>query len=172
MDVQLRAIEESDLSRIRDWRNDECLRSGFREYRLLNMVNQRDWLDHISRSREVEMFGIDFFGGLVGVCGLCNINWVNRTAEISLFIAPAHQDKGYALQVLGLLRQKAFKELNLHRLWAETYSFHPAQIARLEKSGYVHEGILREHVFKRGRYHDSIIQGLVNDECAGNRHGR
>lgn len=159
--VGLRALEEQDLSRLRDWRNANWLRPFVREYRLLNMVHQRDWFDRVSRSHEVEMFGVDFFGGLIGVCGLCNINWVNKTAEVSLYIAPAHQSKGYATQVLGLLRQKAFEELNLHRLWAEIFSSNHVSVQLFEKCGYVLEGRMTEHVFKAGQYHDSLIYGLV-----------
>lgn len=163
MIVKLRAIEKRDLPQLRDWRNDDRLRYSCREYRLLSMTNQRDWLDHISRSREVEMFGIVHLAKLVGVCGLCNINWVNRTAEISLFIAPDSWSRDVAAQALELLRQKAFGELNLHRLWVEVYEFHAAKIALLEEGGYVLEGRLREHTFKLGRYHDSVIYGLLGE---------
>jgi RimJ/RimL family protein N-acetyltransferase len=162
--VELRALEEQDLPQLRDWRNADWLRPFVREYRLLNMANQHDWLDHISRSREVEMFGIDFFGGLVGVCGLCNVNWVNKTAEVSLYIVPAHQGKGFAIQVLELLRQKAFMEFNLHRLWAEIFEFNAASIALFERGGYALEGRMRKHVFKQGEYHDSLIYGLIRSE--------
>jgi len=188
MDIRLRAIEEADLPQLLRWRNDDQPRHTFREYRLLNMINQRDWLDHISRSREVEMFGIElaFEGGvstvghsitvtvggwqLIGICGLCNINWVNRTAEVSLYIARQYQ--GVVPPALGLLRQKAFGEFNLHRLWTETYDFRVGRIAILEHCGYAREGAMREHVFKHGKYRDSIIHGMVNNECASNCHGR
>ena len=161
MSIRLVPLEQERLAQLRDWRNNDQIRHNFREYRLLNMINQHDWLDYVSRSREVEMFGVDFFGGLIGVCGLCNINWVNKTAEISLYIAPAYQGKGHATQALDLLRQKAFEEFNLHRLWAEIFSFNIASITLFEKCGYVLEGRMVEHVFKAGKYNDSLIYGLV-----------
>jgi len=170
MDIRLRALEQTDLEQLRDWRNSDWLRPFVREYRLLNMINQRDWLDHISRSREVEMFGIEAFfiandtvrqWNLIGVCGLTNINWANRTAEISLYIKPSHQGEGIGAQVLEALRQKAFGEFNLHRLWAEIYSNNQASIRLFEKCGYAKEGVQREHVFKQGEYHDSLIYGLI-----------
>lgn len=162
MQVRFRQLDVEDLPQLRDWRNDDRLRATTREYRLLNMVNQDDWFDYISRSREVEMFGIEVDGTLVGVCGLCYINWVYRTAEVSLHVAPAYQGRGIAAQTLGLLQQKAFEEFNLHRLWAEIYEFNKVSIALFEKCSYVLEGRLREHVFKRGKYHDSLMYGLVN----------
>lgn len=172
--MRLRAIEESDLPQLRDWRNSDWLRPFVREHRLLNMVNQRDWLDHISGSREVEMFGIEamFIANdvvrqwhLIGACGLCYIDWVNRTAEVSIYVAPGHQRQGIAQMALGLLRQKAFGEFNLHRLWAEIYSNNPASVGLFEKSGYSLEGRMHAHVFKQGRYYDSLIYGLLRREA-------
>jgi UDP-4-amino-4,6-dideoxy-N-acetyl-beta-L-altrosamine N-acetyltransferase len=165
MEVRLVSLNREDLETLREWRNSDWLRPYVREYRLLSMVNQRDWLDHISRSREVEMFGVDFYGGLIGVCGLCNVNWVNRTAEISLYIASAHQGKGFASQVLDLLRQRAFGEFNLHRLWAEIFDFNVASIALFQRSGYTLEGRLRQHFLKLGQYRDILIYGLLREEA-------
>lgn len=156
MAVHLRAIEERALPLLRDWRNSEELRHTFREHRLLNMLNQQDWLARVSRDPSVEMFGIYQIDMLVGVCGLCNINWVNRTAEVSILVKEKH-----ARLVMKELHQKAFEEYNLHRLWAEVYEFDLAKIALLEKHGYAQEGRLREHVFKLGKYHDSLIYGLL-----------
>lgn len=169
--IRFRAIEESDLPQLRDWRNGDKLRSWAREYRLLNLVNQRDWFEHISRSCEVEMFGIEYLANsgfeLVGVCGLCNINWVYRTAEPSIYVAPDLRDTNIAARALDLLRQKAFEELNLRRLWTEVYDFHPARIALHEGGGYVLEGRLRKHVFKLGKYRDSLVFGLLREDGGG-----
>lgn len=160
MTIRLRALEEWDLPQLRDWRNDDALRSACREYRLLNMVNQRDWFDYISRSHKVEMFGIEVDEALAGVCGLCNIDWVNRSAEVSLYA----QDPDATHRALELLKEKAFDEFNLHRLWVEIYEFHTTKIALLEENGYTLEGKLRAAVFKKGRYYDSLIYGLLRGE--------
>ena len=41
----LRAIEESDLEQLLAWRNDPRMRRFFREYRELNMTQQKSWFD-------------------------------------------------------------------------------------------------------------------------------
>lgn len=160
MTIKLRVLEEDDLLQLRDWRNDDRLRCSCREYRLLNMINQRDWFDYISRSPKVEMFGIEHEGTLVGVCGLCNIDWVNRNAEVSIYT----QEADVAAEALDLLEGKAFEEFNLHRLWVEVYSSHAEKIALLEEGGYTLEGKMRQHVFKQGRYYGSLIYGLLRGE--------
>jgi RimJ/RimL family protein N-acetyltransferase len=159
--IRLRAIEESDLPQLRDWRNDDRLRFTFREYRLLNLVNQQDWLEYTFRSREVEMFGIEADGTLAGVCGLCYINWICRTAETSIYVAPDLKHPGVAESALELLKHKAFEEFDLRRLWSEVYEFDTVKVALLEQCGFVLEGRLREHVFQQGSYHDSLMYGLL-----------
>jgi len=153
----LRAIEESDLPQLRDWRNSEEFRHTFREHRLLNMLNQRDWLTWVSRNPSVEMFGIQQEGSLVGVCGLCSINWVFGTAEVSIYVATPI----IGLPALKQLQHKAFEEFNLHRLWAEVYEFDLAKIALFQQAGYTLEGTLRQHVYKLGKYHNCLMFGLL-----------
>lgn len=159
MAIHLRPIEESDLPQLKSWRNDPRLRHTFRSSRLLNMINQKDWLERVSRDVSTGMFGIAEKGTLIGACGLCNINWVNLTAEVSIYVEPILQDK--ALLAMKELHQKAFEEYNLHRLWAEVYEFDTFKVALFEEAGYTLEGTLRQHVFKLGRYHDSLMYGLL-----------
>ena len=161
IELKLRQIEERDLPLLRDWRNKDEIRERCREYRLLNMVNQREWFEYISTSKDVAMFGIERGGSLIGICGLCHINWVNRTAEVSLYIGPEElRGKGFGRQALQMLKVKAFEEFNLHRLWAEVYGFNVASMTLFESCGYEREGILKEHIFAKGQYWDSIIYGL------------
>ena len=174
--VRLRQLEEEDLVQLRDWRNSEWLRPYVREYRLLNMVNQHDWLGRASRDSGIEMFGIEAVtkGGmgilctrLVGACGLTHINWVNHTAEVSIYVAPRYQGRGIGKRVLELLRQKAFDEFNLYRLWAEIYAFNEASVGLFEAAGYELEGRLKSHVFKLGERHDSLLYGLLREDSGG-----
>ena len=161
-ELRLRQIEERDLPRLRDWRNKDEIRECCREYRLLNMVNQREWFQYMSTNRGVEMFGIVRGDSLIGVCGLCNINWVNRTAEVSLYIGPEElRGQGLGERVLQMLETKAFREFNLHRLWAEVYEFNITSMTLFESCGYEKEGVLRQHIFAQGCYWDSIVYGLL-----------
>lgn len=163
MDIRLRAIEEEDLPQLRDWRNADWLRPYVREYRLLNMQNQEEWFQYICTSSDVAMFGITVYDELAGVCGLCNISWPNRTAEVSIYLIPEWQGQGIGHEVLKLLARKAFREYNLHRLWAEIYSNNQPSIGLFEACGYKYEGKMVQHIYKEGLYHDSLLYGLVRN---------
>ena len=164
-DLRFRAIEREDLEQLKTWRNKPGIRAWTREYRLLNMVNQEDWFESMSRNRNNEMLVIEILVDnnwvSIGVCGLCYIDWVNRHAEVSLYIGE-HSFRGLGLgkRILGLLEEKAFREFNLHKLWAEIYSGNAASVKLFEKAGYVMEGRLKEQVFKNGEYQDSLFFSL------------
>ena len=169
MYISYRQIERWDLKLLRDWRNLDEIRSRTREYRLLNMVNQEDWFESMSRNRSNEMYliSLDFIS--VGVCGLCNIDWVNRNAEVSVYIGAEYARRGgIGTAALKMLERKAFDEFNLHKLWAEIYSNNPISVALFEKCGYVEEGRLKEQVFKGGQYLDSVFFSLYRENANGN----
>ena len=58
--VKLRALEEEDLKLLRDWRNSKHVRKTTREYKLLNMINQKKWFEsiHTDNPPKHVMFGI------------------------------------------------------------------------------------------------------------------
>ena len=45
--VDLRQIEESDLPELRDWRNSHYIRAYTREFRPLNILNQKKWFESL-----------------------------------------------------------------------------------------------------------------------------
>ena len=186
MEVRLRQVERTDLAQLRDWRNQEQIRMRAREYRMLNMDHQISWFDQIQTSSRTEMFVILVgeesaleWAGMhwtpVGVCGLCHIDWINRHAEVSIYIGPEEwQHKGVGTEVLHLLAKKAFSEFNLIRLWAEVYQFNESSVRLFEKCGYTREGTLRNHIIRGGIYteelgwetcfYDAHIYGLLRED--------
>jgi hypothetical protein len=94
------------------------------------------------------------------------LDWENQRSEISFLVDPqrADDEKIYIQDFrhfLRLLCQVTFEDLQLHRLFSETYAFRYSTLAVLESLGFKQEGILREHVYKQGRWVDSIMHGLL-----------
>ena len=81
--VKMRSLEIEDLPKLRDWRNSKSVRMATREYRLLNMINQKNWFEktHNENPPSSLMFGvINNKKKLIGVCGLTYIDWKNKHA--------------------------------------------------------------------------------------------
>lgn len=165
--VNFRALEEEDLKQLRDWRNLEYIRKVCREYRLLNMANQRRWFQSLQEKPPKNiMFGIENKKGkLIGVCGLTWIDWKNLNAEVSIYIGEKEwQGKGVASDSINLLLQYGFETLNMHRIYATIFAFNEASIALFEKCGFKFEGKQRESHFIDGKYFDVLIYGILKEE--------
>ena len=150
---------------LRTWRNCDDLRKTFRQFGLLNMLDQERWWTRQTTDPTVAMYGVLADDKLIGVCGLTGIHWTNRTAEISIYVGdPEYRKADVAVVVLRALAGIAFGEFNLHRLWAECYAFNDQMLKVLEMSGFTKEGTLVEHVFWAGKYWNSYIYGLIREE--------
>lgn len=169
--VGLRAIEESDLSQLLLWRNQPNYRRFFREYRELSQNNQRNWFDSkVLNDKSTEMFSIVDVntGELLGACGLCYIDWINRNADFSIYIGKddLYIDEKYAIDAAQVMMKYGFEELNLHRLWSEIYSFDEAKKVMFDRLGFKLEGVHKETHWTEGRWCDSLFYGYVMHDLA------
>lgn len=167
MKVSFRQIEKEDLTLLREWRNQERIKKYCREYRLLNMVNQLNWFEKVSTSRQDDMFLVLVEDIPSGICGLTHINWKDRSAEVSYHLGvkinPA-KDVAAGIEVYEFLKKKGFEEYNLNRLWGEAFSFNEGGIKLALQCGFKEEGVLRESVFWGGKYWNSVIVGMLAKE--------
>lgn len=110
------------------------------------------------------VFRIEHEDKLIGEIGFRTIKWFNRKAEISILIAPEHQNEGYGKQALLMLMKFAFKKMNLYRLEAEVIDYNDKAKSLFEKVGFVLEGRLRDAKYNDGKYYDVLRYGILKHE--------
>lgn len=180
----LRAIEEADLAQLLAWRNNPALRRYFREVRELNSTQQRAWFDNkvngdastrmfavvevatarlLGETKERRLLGETEERRLLGACGLCYIDWVNRTADFSLYIGADERyiDDMWAPDAAITLIRYAFEELGLNRLWSEIYAFDAPKAALFKSLGFQLDGRHRQTHWAEGGWHDSLYFSLL-----------
>lgn len=162
----LRAIEEGDLAQLLAWRNRPDLRRYFREYRELNSTQQRAWFDcKVNGDPATRMFSVVDVqtGRLLGACGLCYIDSVNRTADFSLYLGAddLYIDERLAPDAAITLIRYGFEELGLNRLWSEIYAFDAPKAALFERLGFALDGRHRQTHWAEGAWHDSLYFSLL-----------
>ena len=167
--VGLRAIEPVDLEQLLVWRNQPEFRRYFREFRELSSTHRQQWYDSkVVGDISTRMFSIvdANSGKLMGACGLCYIDWINRTADFSIYIGHDHLyiDDVYAVDAGGLLLKFGFEELALHRIWCEIYDFDEAKKEFLPRLGFTLDGRHRQTHWADGAWHDSLFYGILVDE--------
>ena len=164
--VNFRSLEENDLGILRKLRNDKKTRIHTREYRLLSMINQKNWFESLFKENppKVIMFGVmNKSRKLIGVCGLTYIDWKNKHAEISIILSLNNWQKTKeAKDTINLLTEYGFGELNLHRLWVEIFSTIPQNVNLFEKMNFAKEGTLKDKLWRNGKWHDSFIYSKLS----------
>ena len=171
--VNLRALEKEDLETLRNWRNLKHIRKSTREYRLLNMIHQKEWFEFIHKENPPKfiMFGVsNKKNKLIGVCGLTYIDWKNRNSEISIYLSFENwQKKKEATEVLKLILEYGFGELNMNRLWVEIYGNMQENIQLFKKMKFLEEGKLRQKVWRNKKWWDSFIYSKLAREYYGKK---
>ncbi|RDW20772.1 GNAT family N-acetyltransferase [Oceanobacillus chungangensis] len=165
--VGLRAIDKSDLSTLLEWRNKPDFRLFFREYRELNYDNQLQWYEkYVLNDPNTRMFAITALdtGELIGACGLCYIDWINRNADFSIYIGKdgKYIDEIFAVDAAKVMEKYGYEELNLHKLWAEIYSIDDKKKAFFQNLNFKLEGTLKETHWTEGQWVDSLYFGKIN----------
>jgi len=170
--VGLRAIEREDLPKLLEWRNRPKYRQYFREFRELSMDDQNRWYEkYVLADPNTIMFAIVELNTmrLLGACGLCYIDWVNKNADFSIYIG-AHNlyiDDSFAPDAARVMAAYGFNELGMHRLWAEIYSFDTKKKEFFDALGFTRDGCHRETHWFDGQWHDSLYFGLLADDFQG-----
>lgn len=101
----------------------------------------------------------------IGNIDISSINWINRTGIYNIIIGNREQQgQGYAFEASIALLDHAFNRLNLNRIQLGVEVENKAAIKLYKKIGFIEEGLLRSNICKKGKYHDSLIMGLLKDD--------
>lgn len=87
-----------------------------------------------------------------------------REASFGYVLRRDQWGQGFMTEAARLLLTFAFAELGLHRVWATCGTENIGSIRVLEKIGMRREGQLRSHMNIRGRWRDSYLYAILEDE--------
>jgi [ribosomal protein S5]-alanine N-acetyltransferase len=88
----------------------------------------------------------------------------DRRAELGYWIGKPFWGCGYATEASRRVIRFAFEELVLNRVFAHAMTKNATSIRVLEKSGFVFEGIMRQHCRHRGVFEDVACFGMLLTE--------
>lgn len=168
--VYLRALEETDITEAHiGWLNDPEVT------RYLAMTGKypatasgmESWLEKFRNNTTNLGFAIldKTNDRHIGNITLDDINWIHRTADISLMIGDKeYWGSGYATETQSLLIEYAFHRLGLHKVLNSPVADHVGSVKMAKNLGFQVEGTLREQLFIEGEYHDQLRMGLFAHE--------
>jgi RimJ/RimL family protein N-acetyltransferase len=169
-DYSITSFREEDIFLIKEWRNAQI--DILRQKEPLTDKQQISYYENIvlplmlTKEPSDILFSYLHQGECIGYGGLTHIDWIDRRAEISFLLSTSriHDAKLYEEEFtifLTLLKKIAFAELELNRLFTETFDIRPLHVNIIHNNGFRLEGILREHVRIQGQYVDLLIHGYL-----------
>ena len=167
---KLLSVRPQDIQSIRQWRNAQT--NVLRQDGEITPESQEQyyareiWPTMQQDCPRQILFSFLHRQQLIGYGGLVYIDWQAKKAEVSvLFDLTDRSEDQYKEQLtayLTLLKEAAFDDLGLHRLWTESYDIRPLHIAILEQQGFKFEGRLHDHEWIDGAYVDTLFHGCLS----------
>jgi ribosomal-protein-alanine N-acetyltransferase len=103
-------------------------------------------------------------GQLIGNCGIRMKTAYAREADIGYELDSRYWGRGYATEAALALLTFGFKDLRLHRIWAQCIAENIASARVLEKLGMRLEGHFRENEWMKNRWWDTLYYALLERE--------
>lgn len=167
-DYSIVPLRYEDRFSIMKWRNEQIYH--LRQVDPLTAEDQQRYFDNVvvnlydQQKPDQILFSYLEKGVCIGYGGLVHINWIDNNAEIS-FIMDTQLEREHFFEhwsnYLTLLKELAFKELGLHKIYTYAFDLRPHLYTILEANGFNREAILRDHCFFQGDYKDVVIHSLV-----------
>jgi len=166
------SLEKWHLEKLKEWRNAQM--NVLRQWKPLTDYDQEKWFQEISEAVNQVVFSIvtldkDGNERFIGYSGLVYIDHINKRAEISFLVDPERASKKEIYEqdftaALRILCEYGFNQLNLNKIFAETFGFRKYHVEILEKFGFKRDGVLRKHQYVNGKYYDSTIHSILKSE--------
>lgn len=101
---------------------------------------------------------------LIGNVGIRKRDVKAYHAELGYELDAREWNNGYATEAVRTMLKFAFEQLRLHRVEARVVANNHNSVHLLEKLGMRQEGRFREQEFFKGRYWDTLLYAMLEDE--------
>ena len=170
--VILRPLSLKDAPRFCRWLKDREVTKFLSVYEQPppGLKEEREWIKESKANKNFLPLAIDTLTGEhIGIVSLRGIRKPSHKAEFGIVIGDKkYWGQGYGTEACQLIVAYGFKVLKLHRIFLRHVAFNIRGHKSYAKVGFKEEGVLRDHVFRDGYYHDEIRMGLLKNEYLKN----
>jgi RimJ/RimL family protein N-acetyltransferase len=162
--VKLRCADERDLTFVTGLAADDAV-----EPYLSPFAGEPDGLRELLSAAPLGLFVIETAAGEpIGAVALHVVSERSRLCQLSrLMIVPRMRGAGIGSQVVRLACQLAFGQGGMHRVQAEVYGDNSISQRLFERVGFTREGVRRRAYWRRDRWLDGVMYGLLEEELRG-----
>lgn len=168
--INLRAFKDDDIKPSVDFMNDMEIILNLDDDAPMpqSYETQKEWFEEMRKDKKKYK---DFFwaietkdGKFIGGCGVNRMDGKNRVAQVGIFIGDKeYLDKGYGTDAMRVLLEFLFEEYNANKVKLSVFDYNKRAIRSYEKCGFQTEAILRETVFRFGKYQDMRSMAILKE---------
>lgn len=165
--IRLRARDEADAADFYRWINDWQTVKYLGQRYPRSMTFERQMMANSTAGFGESQFMIETLADhrSIGWLGLHGGAGEDRCATLGIAIGE-HDflDGGYGTDAMRTSCRVAFDVMNLNRVDLTVYDWNERAIRVYEKVGFKHEGVLREAIYKAGRWNNLVFMGILKGE--------
>jgi len=164
--IYLSPINVEDVEIFTEWMNDFYVTDYTgRSYRTMTLQDEKQYLEKTSNTKNVFAIIDSEKDETIGTVGLHEIDNINRTATLGIFIGnKSYWNKGYGTEAIQLILDFGFNYLNLNNIDLALMEFNQRALKCYEKCGFKEIGRKRKCKFINGKYYDSILMDILAEE--------
>lgn len=168
--VYLRALELEDSVLIRKWRSDvEINRYLAGNVFLVSSEREKKSIENKIHDDSKNLYlGVCLRENnqLIGYVHINNIDLRNLKVEWGGTLIGEREliGKGYGEEASKLLLRFIFDQYPINKCYAFCLAEHPSTIKLFKKLGFQKEGVLRQEVYKNGKFYDLFLYSILRSE--------
>lgn len=164
--VKLIPLEKIDLQNAIAWANDLSLNAKMLRTLPITQTNQEKWYQNIIQDPSKLVFAIKTHSEEIhiGNTGFYHMDRIHRRAEFWILIGEKDfWRKGIGKDVVLLMQNYAFRNLNLNKLYLNVGVDNHAAIDLYKKFSFVEEGLFKRHYYIEGEYIDVLRMAILKE---------
>ena len=167
--IYLSPRNSEDVETFTKWLNDFQVTDGLGRSGLMVTLNgEKQYLENVHDNDNTRYYFVIVTlenDEMIGTVSLENINYINRSAKLGIFIGEEkHRGKGIGKEAIQLILDYGFHYLNLNSIQLSVFAFNERAIACYKKCGFKEVGRLREAYYLNGKYYDKILMDILKSE--------
>ncbi len=168
--VYFRTFEDEDAALIYQWMNDDQLKEM--SIGLNRRICKEESIEWVSSRKRHNPYQVWFAicaldtNKMIGYMCLTDIHYINSSANFSgIIIGDSNYRDGQAyLESYLFMLEYVFERLNLNRMYGSALADHNVSVTMAEVMFQKTEAVLRQAIFKNGKYHDELICAILKEE--------
>lgn len=164
--IHLKPLCKKHLPIIRDWRNTDGIWEFNTQFTLLNMENQKNWYNEVTKKNTIRKMYVIFYGEIpIGICGLINLDKNNKQADVAIIIGnKKYHGKNLGSESLKKLIEIGFKKFHLHKIGADIFEFNTVSFRLFKKLGFSCDAIKIDSIWRFNRWWEIHTYSILKSE--------